>query len=364
MIPLIIPSYEPDERLVSLIKDLTNEKYADLSPIIIVNDGSTDEKYIRLFNEVARISDRVVLLSHEINKGKGAALKTAFRYVCEELQDVIGVVTADSDGQHTPDCILKVSNALCEYKDRLILGIRDFEGGNIPWKSKFGNNLTIKVFSYISGLHVNDTQTGLRGIPYQFLQKCLEIKYDRFEYEMQMLLETIGVCDIHEVKIETVYDSAEEHQTHFNPVLDSIKIYSVLGKRFTSFIISSCSSCIIDVGIFTLLCCVLKEKGFNNSMYVFVATVCARIVSAIYNYIINYKLVFNSKEKHIKSVFKYAPLVIVQMMCSAIIVTMIVALLHNRFETLIKLVVDTLLFFASYYVQQMFVFRKKHEITD
>ncbi len=225
LIPVVIPAYEPDERFVELARSIDK---SSIDSVIVVDDGS-DEVYSKFFSEVRRIlGDRCVFLSHPTNKGKGAALKTAFSYVIENYPDALGVVTADSDGQHDIDSIKKLQNAIISNSGDLILGVRSFNGKDIPWKSKFGNRITRIVFRLATGVDVSDTQTGLRGIPFAFLKDLLKIKYDRFEYEMNMLIDCVTRYHIVEIPIETIYESKDNHQTHFNPFLDSIKIYKVL----------------------------------------------------------------------------------------------------------------------------------------
>jgi glycosyltransferase involved in cell wall biosynthesis len=155
IVPIIIPSYEPDERLIKLLRDLI---LADTGPIILVNDGSSRE-YDRFFEMAKDIIGRSggVILVHSINMGKGRALKDAFRYILNELPDVVGCVTADSDGQHTPECIIKCQNALRKYPGDLILGIRNFDSQNVPLKSKFGNILTRNICKFLCGISVTDT---------------------------------------------------------------------------------------------------------------------------------------------------------------------------------------------------------------
>lgn len=353
IIPIIIPAYEPDERLIDLLYDLKN---ANISPIIIIDDGSGDS-YNNIFQKAKQIIEPMggSVLTHEVNKGKGRALKTAFSYVLDSYQDAIGVVTADSDGQHTVECITKVSKALKQRPNELILGVRDFDEEGIPWKSEFGNKLTMKVLSYVSGLKVSDTQTGLRGIPKAFLEELLNVKGERFEYEMRMLLETVDKIPIHEVKIKTIYDSVECHQTHFNPVVDSIKIYKVLGYKFLLYIFSSLSSSVLDIGLFALFCYIMK--GREIGIYIALATVFARIVSATYNFAINYKKVFVSQSNIGKAALKYAGLALVQMFCSALFVTFFVKVFSFFSEVVIKMIVDTTLFFLSYFVQRKWVFK-------
>lgn len=157
-----------------------------------------------------------------------------------------------------------------------------------------------------------------------------------------------------EVPIETIYDSKENHQTHFNPIKDSIKIYKILAAKFFAYIFSSCSSSIIDLGVFTVLCYFMKDG--NSVWYVTGATIIARIVSATYNYIVNYKIVFKSNKSMGKSSTKYLCLVIVQMSISALLVTGLVSLVWKMPEVVIKMIVDTALFFISYHIQQKYIF--------
>ena len=358
LVPIVIPSYEPDERLIALLHDLDAK---EMGPVIIVNDGSSEE-YDPIFREVESIITKRggKYISYRPNRGKGRALKTAFSYISENMPDALGCVTADSDGQHTPECINNIIENLKAKPDNLILGVRQFEKKDIPWKSWFGNTLTIKVFSYVAGMKVNDTQSGLRGIPFRFMKELIDCKGERFEYEMQMLLECAGRYDLTEVPIQTIYESKENHQTHFKPIRDSFRIYKILGKKFLKFIFSSLSSFVIDIILFYLF--VLLFKDAYPALYVTIATVSARVISAVYNYLINYKFVFKSKASRSTSLTKYALLAIIQMSLSAGIVSLIVFLIPNCWETLVKAIVDTILFLISYSVQQRFVFSSKSKI--
>ena len=348
---LVIPSYEPNTRLIELIKTLKN--YSD--PIVIVDDGS-GEKYQTIFNELTKIrTDKLIILHHEVNKGKGRALKTAFQYILNNLKDSAGCITADSDGQHDYKSIMKVRDSLIQNPDSLIMGVRSFEGNHIPWKSKAGNKITIKVLSFLTGIRVSDTQTGLRGIPLKFMSELIEVPGERFEFETQMLIESVDRYPIVEVPIETIYDSKENHQSHFNPFKDSIKIYRILIKQFIKYLISSLSSSAVDIVLFALFCSLFKNS--YPVWYASISTVAARIISAIYNYLINYILVFKSKEKVSKSALRYFILAIIQMLCSTVLVQAGVFTFKSM-EVLIKIIVDVFLFFCSYYIQNRFVFKK------
>lgn len=245
---IVIPAYEPDTRLLDLLKNI---KGKNLGLIILINDGSSS-KYTDIFNKASNIMGTDgITLTHDLNRGKGRTLKTVFTYILDNYPNAIGVVTADSDGQHTTDAVEKIMKTLSQKTDGLILGVRDFSEEGILWKSRWGNKLTENIFAYLAGVHISDTQPGLRGIPKSFMQELLNIRGERFEFEMRMLLESAGKYPITEVVIETIYDSVDNHQTHFNPILDSIRIYRILGEKFLRYIAASLSSFIIDIVIFS-----------------------------------------------------------------------------------------------------------------
>nr|MBP3258873.1 bifunctional glycosyltransferase family 2/GtrA family protein [Bacilli bacterium] len=346
---VVIPSYEPDDRLLTLCDNLKKEKIKD---VIIVNDGSS-KKYSYIFKEIEN-KYKFKILKHKVNMGKGRALKTSFEYLMEE--DIVGCVTADSDGQHSIKDIKKCMDALKNNPNSLILGCRDFTLDNIPPKSKFGNNLTRRVLRIFNGLKISDTQTGLRGIPKSFMEYLLDVDGDRFEFETNMLIESKNKYPIVEVPIDTIYDSKENHSTHFNPIVDSYKIYRCIFGNFFRYLLSAVSSFAIDIVLFHLFCLVFKPV--TSLFYITIATVLARIVSSIYNYTLNHKFVFKSKEKQTVTAVKYLILLVTQMFVSSFTVTVLSKLLVNISETIIKTFVDGILFIINYIIQKKFIFKK------
>ena len=348
-IPIVIPSYEPDEKLPALLKKLRESGFTN---IVVVDDGS-GKAYDRFFDE-ARETYRCKVLHHAVNQGKGRALKTAFNFCLQEFPGLVGVITADSDGQHTPDCILDCAEALIEHPDSLILGCRCFEGEDVPVRSEFGNKCTRVVMKYLTGITVSDTQTGLRGIPAAFMQQLLMVKGERFEFETNMLLETkTRKIPIVEVPIKTIY--IEENKTsHFNPIKDSVRIYMIFGK----FLFSSLSSSVVDLVLFSVFCFLLRDMDFQVVSYITAATVLARILSAFYNYSMNYKVVFQSETSVKQSLPRYIGLAVVQMSFSALLVNKLYPL-FGGVEVLVKIPVDVLLFFLSFVIQREFVYTEK-----
>ncbi|WP_338450943.1 glycosyltransferase family 2 protein [Niallia oryzisoli] len=231
---ILIPEYEPNKRLINLIYDLKDT--CDYE-IVVVNDGSGQE-YQYIFDTVSNLGCTV--LTHEKNRGKGAALKTGFQYI-QETKENIGVVTADCDGQHLPKDIIKIAEAIKDHKKALVLGTRRFTG-KVPSRSRFGNNVTRNVFSFVSGAKVYDTQTGLRGFSMEMLPWLCEIPGERFEYEMNMLLEAVPAgYSFYEIDIDTVY-LEQNKSSHFHFLKDSILVYLPIIK----FSLSSLMSAVLD----------------------------------------------------------------------------------------------------------------------
>ena len=350
-IPVVVPAYEPDEKLSGLLRKLREAGFIN---IVLVDDGS-GEGYVHLFED-GKKEYGCVVLRHAVNQGKGRALKTAFNYCLEAYPDTPGVITADSDGQHTPECILSCAAALAENPESLILGCRCFDGEDVPARSEFGNKCTRAVMKYLTGITVSDTQTGLRGIPAGFMAQLLKVPGERFEFETNMLLETKKrKVPIFEVPIKTVY--IEENRTsHFNPIKDSIKIYMIFGK----FLFSSLSSSVVDLVLFSVFCYLFKSAAWGPVSYITAATVGARVLSAFYNYSLNYKVVFQSESSVGASLPRYVLLAIVQMGLSALLVNWLYPFFGGA-EVFVKVPVDVLLFFASFAIQREFVYAKREK---
>jgi glycosyltransferase involved in cell wall biosynthesis len=236
-VTIVIPSYKPDEKLISTVRGVREAGFSD---IIVVDDGG-GEKYAEYFRRVESEFGCTVL-THEINRGKGAALKTAFAYYIENRPDSVGLVTADADGQHLPKDMIAVAEQMAKSQS-VVLGCRDFSEPHVPPRSKVGNRTTSAVFKMFLGMKISDTQTGLRAFPRHILPLLGSIEGDRFEYETNMLLKfgQHGIT-IREEKIETVY--IEENRTsHFRTVRDSLRVY----RFILSFILSSLISFVADL---------------------------------------------------------------------------------------------------------------------
>ena len=358
-ISVVLPSLDPDTKLIGVIDGLIEYGFTD---IILINDGSKPEN-LYYFEEAARHPE-VHLLHHEVNRGKGAALKTAFSWFLQNRPDALGVVTADGDGQHHPAdikaCALHMMNA-----DRLVLGVRDFDQPDVPFKSRNGNKITSFVFKAFVGMSISDTQTGLRAIPRKDLPTLSAIAGDRFEYETNMLLATKehGIA-FDEVTIQTVY--IEENQSsHFRAVRDSWRIYKLIFAHFFRYAASSLLSACVDWTLYVLLCAVLHTDFFDGIALTSLCALCARAVSSLLNFYMNQKFVFHSGENVWKAMLKYYALALPQLLVQILLTEGVYMLLGIEYAPLLRGLVYGLvmvvLFIASFLIQQRWVFAKKKE---
>lgn len=362
----VIPSLNPDSKLMRTVEGLAQ---AGITDILVVDDGSRRECQ-PVFDALAALPGCRVL-HHAENCGKGRALKTAFFDYLEHYDTTLfqGVVTADADGQHLPEDIVKTANKLLpppqgqlsvsrlRDSDALVLGTRDFDEPGVPFKSRFGNKLTTMVFHALYGKKVRDTQTGLRAIPNGFIKECLEIEGERFEYEIRMLIAAAREkMVIVEVPIQTVYFD-DNRETHFHPVKDSLRIYKVILESFFKFMGVSLLSFALDQGLFAFLQKVVFA-GFPDAFSIPAATLGARAASSLFNYSLNRSVVFQSNGAVRKSLARYYSLCVLQMAASAACVTVLHQLTRGD-PSVLKLAVDTLLFLVSYQIQRRWVFGKE-----
>ena len=224
----IIPSLDPDDKLIKLVNDLIENNF---KKIIIVDDGSPDKT---IFNKLDE-KDEVVLLTHEVNKGKGAALKTAFSYYKDNLMNKYkGVVCVDSDGQHSISDTINIGNVMIK-ENKFVLGTRLFNTKATPLRNKTGNRITSNMFHKLYGVYLKDTQTGLRAIPNRLIDFHLNVEGERFEYEMNVLIDLVkNNEEIIEENIKTIYLKNSNRRSHFKVVRDSYRIYKILFKRRNS----------------------------------------------------------------------------------------------------------------------------------
>ena len=339
---IIIPAYNPDDKFITFLKQLENNGF---DKIIVVNDGSKKECE-HYFDDAKQIYG-CDIVTHDINKGYGKALKSGserFIELYENNPDVDGFIHCDCDGQHSVEDIIKFSKEIENNKDSIIVGIRNFDNQSVPFKNRFGNKLTSLIFRLFIGINIEDTQCGLRAFPKQYASFSANIQGDGFEYTTSLLLQAKKEkISIKQVPIETIYLNNNE-TTHFNPFKDSIRIYSMILR----FLLSSLSSFIIDIFFFSVFL-----KATDN---ILISTYLARILSCTYTFFMNENLVFKKENSH--SVVRFVLLCIIQGSLSGFI-THSIDKYASMNAVIIKIMVDTCLFFIGYYIQKEFIFNEQ-----
>ena len=341
---LIIPAYRPGMELLELLARFRDD--ADFQPVV-VDDGSGPA-----FDEIFEAaSNDAALLRHEVNLGKGVAIKDAIRYALNELPECDLAITADADGQHRYEDILRVRDAALSRPNALVLGGRRFDG-NVPLRSRWGNAITRRVFAVASGRKIYDTQTGLRAFGRAAMERFVNVPGERYEYETNVLLEAAqSGMEFVELPIQTVYLN-ENSSSHFHPFRDSLKIYMCIFKFGMSSLLAAAIDYILVLSISAL------TRGLAPAASLAVSVVGARLVSATVNFCVNRSVVFKGDETLGRALAKYAAL-------AACILAVNYALMHLLTIALgwplplAKLLVELLLFTVSFTVQGKFVYRGK-----
>lgn len=341
---VIIPALNPDERLRNII----DQNWEMKNQIILVNDGS-DIEYMPLF---AELGEKCIVLHHRENRGKGEAIKTALRYIKSELWEcsVIGIM--DADGQHLPEDMERLLTEAALHPGTLILGCRSMNG-EIPWRSRVGNQVTKMVFRMAAGTEISDTQTGLRAFSSELANFMLEIPGERYEYEMNVLLACAKKSiPILEVPIQTIYHDRKNRCSHFKKVRDSVRIY----RQFFKFSSASISSFLVDYVLFVLFTVLFPE----GAGFIAAANIMARILSAAYNYMVNCRLVFHEKPS-VKTAADYAALAVCILTLNSILLQIFSGALQFSVYPA-KILTECILFAASWLIQKQIIFKTGRNI--
>ncbi len=342
LVPVLIPAYEPDGALLSTVAALEAAGHAR---IVVVNDGS-GPSFEPLFDQLRQRHPGVHLLRHSVNLGKGAALKTGLNHILNKFPDAPGAVTADADGQHLPADIARVAEALAQSAgSNLVLGARSF-GNGVPWRSLFGNRISAALLRLVVGERLSDTQTGLRGIPVSLIPQLLPLPANGYEFELDMLIAAHhNGLPLVEVPITTVYLNGNQ-SSHFNPLLDSMRIYFVL-FRFT---LTSLITALIDNAVFILL--------YTASSHILTSQIIGRAAAILFNYTAARRAVFLARDGHRHTLPRFLALVGVNTVISYGIITWLHTVIGVR-VIVAKLCVEGVLFLANFAIQRDFVFTRK-----
>jgi putative flippase GtrA len=344
-VTVLVPAYRPNRALVDVVTALSQR---GINSIIVIDDGSGPD-FRHLFDDVSLVPG-VQVLRHAVNLGKGAALKTAMNDFLAGHPDFIGVVTADADGQHDPDDIVRVCRRFEEAPGSLVLGARSFgqpaSDAKIPLRSRFGNSLTRSVMRLVLGQKLMDTQTGLRAIPRAMLPRLLRLPATGYDFELEMLITAKHqAIPVVEQPIRTIYEPGNP-SSHFQPLRDSMRIYIVL-LRFSMI---SLVTAIIDNLTFYLV--------FQATGTIAGAQVAARTAAVLFNYRSVRRAVFFSDQRHRVLLPRYLLLVGANALLSYSGIRLLSSVTPlGVFPS--KILTESLLFIANFTIQRDFIFTRR-----
>jgi glycosyltransferase involved in cell wall biosynthesis len=336
-IAVIIPAYCPGESLLAVVRDLQELGF---SFVVVINDGS-GPAYDAVFEAIAGFPN-VRVIEHPNNLGKGAALKTGIASALADSPNLLGVVTADADGQHRPGDIVNVARVLRASPQSLVLGARSF-AQRVPLRSRIGNTVTRYIVRLVVGQNLSDTQTGLRALPAAFARMLLKLPSSGYDFELDMLIAARNsAVRVLEEPIETVYEAGNK-SSHFNPVLDSMRIYFVLA-RFCSV---SLMTALLDNVVFYLM--------YRRGASLLEAQAAGRSLGLVFNYVMVRSKVFRSGDPVPASLGRYLMLAVGSGTTSYSSIRLLTSL-ANTPVLLTKLAVETALFFANFIIERDWVF--------
>lgn len=346
MYTILIPAYQPDEKLITLLQQI---KERLTCRVVVIDDGSTGEA----INIIDMAKQYAHVLHHTTNQGKGQALRTGFEYLLS-LGEKTTIVTADADGQHALVDIDRIAHASMNLPDHLILGSRQFTN-DIPLRSRFGNRLTRLLFHLQTGVRVSDTQTGLRAFHSSLLPQMLSISGNRYEYEMNMLTEMSQLYPITEIPIETIYID-DNSSSHFRPIRDSLLIY----RNLFAFALASFGGFLVDYVIYILALALLPF--LSTGIRLVVANTLARLISTTCNFSFNKYLVFKNTDSVKKTGIGYFTLAFFLFLADTALLYLFHQLLGINLY-IVKIVVGLFLFFLSWVIQHHLIFRERKAVT-
>lgn len=210
-IAAVIPALNAERSLGDVIRGTRKE----LEPVIVVDDGSTDRT-----SAIAR-ANGATLLRHDVNRGKGRALQTAFAYVLQNGFD--GVITLDADGQHLPSEIPKLLRARRETIGDLIIGGRSHHFDAMTSRRRIANRVSAWSIAKASGTHVTDSQSGFRFYSANLIRD-VKLRTDGFALESEVIIRA-GRSGYRVVTVPIELGFVDGVSTsHYKPVNDTLRI--------------------------------------------------------------------------------------------------------------------------------------------
>ena len=218
---IIIPTYNNERTLAEVIRSVRTV----CDDVMVINDGSTDSTS----QIIKEFGDSIIAIEYTPNRGKGHALKTAFREAVQRGYDY--AITMDSDGQHLVDDLPVFYQEIKQHPDSLLIGSRGMDHPNMPQKNTFANKFSNFWFAVQTGRRLPDTQSGYRLYPLAKMGN-MRLITSRYEGELEMLVRSAWRnIPIVAVPVKVYYPPEGERVSHFRPARDFTRI-SLLNTFF------------------------------------------------------------------------------------------------------------------------------------
>ncbi|MEM5843956.1 MAG: glycosyltransferase family 2 protein [Candidatus Aenigmatarchaeota archaeon] len=189
----LIPAYNEEKTIYEVVR---RTKKLGIVPVVI-DDCSFDKTY-----ELAKKAGAIVL-RHEINKGKGEALKTGFNYL-KKRNDIKAVVLLDADLQYSPEEALKILAPIEAKEAEFVTGYRDFR--KIPFRHKLGNFVWKSSFNLLFGTNFKDTNCGLIAIAGNKIKTLSKAVYGGYIIENALFIQALkNRLKIKQVPVKVLY---------------------------------------------------------------------------------------------------------------------------------------------------------------
>ncbi|MCP3900488.1 MAG: DUF2062 domain-containing protein [Desulfobacteraceae bacterium] len=224
----VIPVYNNAGTILNIVE----QSFKFIPNILVIDDGSTDANLAELLKDT-----KAKVVSHDNNKGKGAAILTALNHLKND--HAISMITFDGDGQHLPKDLPLFIDAINKNPDSLHIGIRDFDQPSVPGSSKFGRKFSNMWFKIETGKECKDTQSGFRAYPIKLISQ-LKLYGSFYDFEIEIIARAAWAgIPINEIDISVIYDSPEKRISHFNKFTDNLRISlmhsRLIGRRLVPF---------------------------------------------------------------------------------------------------------------------------------
>jgi uncharacterized protein (DUF2062 family) len=214
------------------LTDVAMECRAIIPQVVVIDDGSTDADVAGLLS-----GSGIAVLTHEKNRGKGAAILTALRHV--EARGGRFMITIDADGQHQPRDLRKFIPLLQEDDAAILVGVRKLDADGVPRRSRLGRDIGRFWLRVETGVFLDDPQSGFRAYPVEHLSQ-LPLRGSRFDFEVEVLARAVWAgLELRTVEVDVWYPEPQLRVSSFRPVVDNFRISCMharlVGRRLLPF---------------------------------------------------------------------------------------------------------------------------------